>query len=154
MSEGLVKSWVLVADQHILAQLFPLLIWCLLLLKLRLSDCHTYLLHLCQATIDWLLLVTLNNKWLWSLRAFRFVDKSLKLLICLRVHLTTLKEIVLSIALGLHDSLGLLQDLKLLLRWLRVLLFELLLMHLLRRCYLHLCGDGLVLRLSNLAALL
>jgi hypothetical protein len=33
----------------------------------------------------------------------------------LRVHLTTLLEVLLSVALGLHDSLSLLKDLKLLL---------------------------------------
>ena len=88
------------------------------------------------------------------MRALGFLVESLKLLIGLRVHLAALLEVLLSVALGLHHPLGLLQDLKLLLGRPYLLLLELLLMHLLVCRHLHLCGTLLTLRLSNLAALL
>jgi len=64
LSEGLLKSLVLVADQLILglAQLFPLDHGVLLLLELGLSSYNADLLHLCLATVDGLRLATLSNQ--------------------------------------------------------------------------------------------
>lgn len=75
-------------------------------------------------------------------------------LVCLSVHLASLLEILLSVALWLRNPLGLLQNLQRLLWRPSLLLIKLLLLHLLRDCHLHLISIQLPLWVLNLAALL